>query len=71
MVKPETPPDPPGSSGPEDASTSAEYRHRFARRWKRKREMRATRHAWKIILLDLALLLVVVLLTWLLARALE
>lgn len=70
MVKRETPPDAP-TPEPGDAEAASEYRHRFARRWQRKREIRATRHAWKFILMDLALLTVVVVLTWLLARALE
>jgi hypothetical protein len=73
MIKPEMPPDPsdpPPRGLDDDAEASIEYRHRFARRWARKRAARTTRHAWRFLLLDLTLLVVVVVLTWLLTRAL-
>jgi hypothetical protein len=61
------------SEGKSDGDSSApEPRHRFAfgRRWERKKKARSLRKAWTVLLLDLALLLIISLMAWMLVERL-
>ena len=63
-----------GRPDPEPTAPAAKpgtHRFKFGQKWEVRREKRSTKNAWKVILLDLALLLAIVALTWLLVKRLE
>jgi hypothetical protein len=61
------------SEGKTEGEPSApEPRHRFAfgRRWERKKKARSLRNAWMVLLLDVALLIIISLMAWMLVERL-
>jgi hypothetical protein len=60
--------------GKTEGETSAQqpgHRFGFGRRWERKKRSRSLKKAWMVLLLDLALLLIISLMAWMLAQRLN